>query len=110
MEEYILIDPEKLKNTNMIIIVPKTFKKTNVYPKFGKEVLLIASKHSWDEKAYFPENLQENPDSTFSTKQDRTNRLGIGMPEKALMPLQFKTLLVLNLKACTLVDGHLKHP
>lgn len=71
MEEYILIDPEKLKNSNMIIIVRKTFKKTNVYPKFGKEVLLIAPKHSWDENAYLPENLQENPDSTFSTKQDK---------------------------------------
>lgn len=31
------------------------------------------------------------------------------MPEKALMPLQFKTSFVLNLKAFTLVDCDLKH-
>lgn len=35
----------------------------------------------------------------FSKTRQRTNRLGMGMPDKALMPLQFKSLLVLNLKA-----------
>lgn len=28
-------------------------------------------KHFWDENVYFPENLQENPRSTFSQKQDK---------------------------------------
>lgn len=42
MEKYILIDADKLTNTNMIIIMPKTFKTTNVYSKLGKEIILIA--------------------------------------------------------------------
>lgn len=48
--------------------MPKTFKKTNVYPKLGKEINCI--KPFLDGKAYFSENLQENPGSTFSQKQD----------------------------------------
>lgn len=32
------------------------------------------------------------------------------MPDRSLMPLQFKSLSVLNLKAYTPVNGNLKHP
>lgn len=50
----------------MIIIVPKTFKVSAIYPELAKEILSISQKHYWNEKAYFLEKLKEKLVSAFS--------------------------------------------
>jgi len=52
-EHCILIATHKLANTNMIIIVPRTFKMSTIYLELGKEILLILQKHSWAENLTF---------------------------------------------------------
>lgn len=60
LEHYILIDINKPTNTNMIIIVPKPFKMSAIYPELRTEIIFIS------QKAYFLEKPKEKLVSTFS--------------------------------------------